>query len=120
MQLKFDFTMVSDQELEAGLVRLVKAERENLADVLEHLSEFDTRDIALRKAFPSLFAYCTRFLGYSEGAAGKRIYAARAARKYPLIYEMLRSGAIHLVTVVMLHRYLEPDNHRELLTKAPG
>ena len=62
------------------------------ADLLVYLGAIDERKLYLDRAFPSMFAFCTRELGFSEGAAYNRILVARAARKLPAIVEAVRSG----------------------------
>ncbi|MGH2929415.1 MAG: HNH endonuclease, partial [Solirubrobacteraceae bacterium] len=58
---------LTDEDLLTRLKHLVSQERESTADVVEHLMEVDRRELALDHAYPSLFAYCMKKLGYSEG-----------------------------------------------------
>ena len=62
--------------------------------------------------------YCTRCLHLSEHAAYGRIEAARAARKFPVVLELLRDGSITLTAVCLLANHLTPENHRDLLEAA--
>lgn len=109
---------ISDDELEARLRDLVRKNNELTAELLSHLAELDRRKLYARWACSSLHAYCTTRLGLSDAAAYKRITAARAARRYPVILERIRTGRNHLSAVVMLARYLTVENHEELLTAA--
>jgi hypothetical protein len=59
-------------------------------------------------------------LGLSEGGAYNRIEAARAARRYPVVLELLRTGALHLTAVRVLAPHLTEDNHRSVLASARG
>ena len=111
---------LSDEDLERRLSELVGEERRCVAAVLAHLIELDTRRIWEVHGYASLFQYCTIKLGYSESAAGKRIYACRAAGRYPVILDWIREGRITLTTVVVLHRHLTDENHIDLLTRAAG
>jgi hypothetical protein len=88
--------------------------------VLSHLAEFDARGLHLGAGFSSLFAYCTAALGYSEQSAYNRIEAARAARRFPLILELLAAGRVTLTNVRLLAPHLTPQNHRTLLAEAAG
>lgn len=115
-----DLTALSDRELTEKLELSVHRERESTADVIAHLAEFDRRKIYGGLSYSSLFAYCTKALGYSEDAAYKRIYTARAARKYPSIIRRLETGEITLAAVTLLASHLNSDNHRQLLEKARG
>lgn len=111
---------LDDEQLCERLARLACAEKESLASVLECLIEFDLRRVHEKKSSPSLFDYCVRILGYSESAAGKRIFAARAAAKYSLILSLIREGRLHLESVVMLAAHLDAENHARVLLEACG
>src|SRR5690606_26302565 len=43
---------------------------------------------------------------------------ARAARKWPVMLDMLADGSLHLTAVALLRRHLTIDNHLELLAAA--
>ena len=66
----------------------------------------------------SLFTYCTQVLHLSEHAAYGRIEAARAARRFPVVIDLLVEGALTLTAVALLAPHLTPDNHAELLKDA--
>ena len=59
-------------------------------------------------------------LHLSEDAVYNRITAARAARRYPVVIEMLEGGALSPTTLRLLARHLTRENHEELLTAASG
>jgi hypothetical protein len=63
---------------------------ENLA-----LGELDARRLYLGEGCSSLFAYCTQVLHLSEHAAYGRIEAARAARQWPIVLDLLADGSLH-------------------------
>jgi len=44
---------------------------------------------------PSLFRYCLVELGFSESEAWYRICAARAGRKFPLVFALLEKRELH-------------------------
>ncbi len=54
----------------------------------------------------------------SEGAAYKRIRAARLARRCPVIFEMVADGRLHPSALVLLSTHLTPGNADELLSLA--
>lgn len=110
-----DLTSLTDDDLEQGLMQSVFRERAELLVVLAHLAEFDRRRLAIGRGHPSLFEYCTTVLGFSEGGAMRRINAARAAAEYPRVDEALRSGRISLMSVALLYRILNQENHQRLL-----
>ena len=54
----------------------------------------------------------------SEHAAYNRIAAARAARRFPVILDLLADGSVHLTTVTILAPHLTAENHRAVLEEA--
>jgi hypothetical protein len=109
---------LSDSELIAGAKRLAGQEREATAQLVAHLAELDGRRIHLAAGFPSLFVYCREVLELSEQSTYNRIEAARAARNFPVILEMLSEAALTLATVRLLAPHLTPENHEDLLRSA--
>ena len=100
-----------DDELDKNLKRLAAAQRQCTAIIVAHLQELDHRDIAQRKAYPSLFAYCIKELRFSEDVACRHILAVRASRRFPSILAMLARGEINLTTISVLNRHLTTENH---------
>ena len=111
---------LDDENLLSRLSSIVGQERENLADVVEHLIELDRRSAHIDRGFPSLFVYCVKKLGYSEQAAYLRIRAARAALDLPEILGHLREGRLHLETIARLSPHLRQENAESLLPRALG
>jgi hypothetical protein len=109
-----------DAVLVAQMKTLVARERSVTAELVAHLAEMDTRDVHLREGYASLFVYCRDALGLSEWEAYNRIEVARAARRFPLILDMLADGSVNLTTVRLLAPHLTPDNHHEVLESARG
>jgi 5-methylcytosine-specific restriction endonuclease McrA len=54
----------------------------------------------------------------SASAAGKRIRVSRAARRFPVIFEMIRTGELHVSGVNQLAAHLTDDNYEEVLRRA--
>ena len=111
---------LSDPELVARVRHLAADERAATVLLVAHLAELDTRDVHLRAGHGSLFAYCREVLALSEQEAYNRIAVARAARRFPIILDMLEGGAVNLTTVRLLAPYLTIENHREVLESARG
>jgi 5-methylcytosine-specific restriction endonuclease McrA len=82
------------------------------------LAELDSRRLYLAQGCSSLFTYCTQVLHLSEHAAYGRIEAARTARKWPVVIELIGSGSIHLTALTLLSRHLTTENYRDLLAAA--
>jgi hypothetical protein len=100
--------------------RLARGEREATVAFIVHLAEFDARRLYAAAGFSSTFRYCLEALHLSEDAAFNRIEAARAARAYPAVLDMLVAGTLSPTTARMLRRHLTPENHRELLEASSG
>jgi hypothetical protein len=107
-----------DRDLLAVVERSLSAEREATACLVAHLGEIDARRLYAAEAFGSMFEFCVEALHMAEGAAYNRIAAARAARRFPVILEMLAAGSVHVTAVRLLAPHLTPENHRELLAAA--
>ncbi len=110
-------SMADDRLLERVEV-LAQRSNELTAELLAYLAEVDRRGLHLGQACSSLFAFCVERLHMSESAAGKRITAARVARRFPVVLEMIARGDIHLTTVNMLAAHLTEANHAEVLSRA--
>lgn len=109
---------LSDRELIVETQRLADRERHATADVIAALMEFDERRLYLGEGCSSLFTYCTSVLRFSEHAAYGRIEAARAARRFPMILDMLANGELTLTAVNLLSAQLTLENHAEVLEAA--
>ena len=100
---------LTDEQLLLKVKALTARERETTALLIASLAELDARRLYLGAGFRSLFTYCTECLHLSEHAAYGRIEAARAARSWPLILELLSDGSVTLTTVCLL---ASPDQER--------
>ncbi|TMQ56810.1 MAG: hypothetical protein E6K72_04420 [Candidatus Eisenbacteria bacterium] len=115
---RYSLTHLGDGELNCSLKTVVARGRASDADVLAHIAEFDERRLYLPAAYPCMKEYCIRELRFSEDAASKRVYAARAARQFPAIFAAVAEGRLHLSGVVTLAPRLTPENADELLEAA--
>jgi hypothetical protein len=109
---------LSDRELLRGLVGLVATERKCVARVVAYLVEVEERRLHLVDACSSLFDFCRRRLGLSEGEAFRRITAARLVQRFPTILGRIERGELHLSALALLAKHLTNDNHEELLRAA--
>jgi hypothetical protein len=109
---------LSDDDLVERLKDLATCERRASVALIRSLIEFDARRLYLREGCSSLFTYCTRVLNLSEGSAYNRIETARAARRFPKVFEALECGDLTLTAVRLLAPHLTPENHHEVLVIA--
>jgi len=108
---------LSDRELLGRVKVLVSQERATTLEILVHLIEVERRKLHLRLGYPSLFEYCTRHLGYSSSAAGRRIHAARCIRNYPEVYGLLEKNEVTLITISLVASIMNESNRKNLLAQ---
>lgn len=109
---------VDDDTLVAQLQILAQREREARADFIVHLAEFDRRRLYLPLGFPSLFAWLTERLRFSNASAFRRATACRLHARMPAVGAYLREGRLSLNKLCHLRDVLTPDNSRALLEQA--
>jgi hypothetical protein len=112
-----ELCQLADCDLLASVRRAALDERSATRHLIALLSELDARRLYLGEGFSSLFTYCTQALQLSEHATYNRIEAARAARRFPVIFELLEAGSVTLTTVRLVAPHLTEANHRALLER---
>ena len=93
-------------------------DRAGTVDLLVHLGAIEARRLHRARGCGSLFEYCTQVLGMCEATATRRIRAARAARRFPVILPMLADGRLHVSAVSLLAKHLRQANVASLLAEA--
>lgn len=114
----YSLAHLSDERLLHDLGALMERERSATVDVLVHIAEVDARKLYAPAGYSSMHAYCVRKLRLSEDAAFKRIRAARAGRRLPVLFTALAEGRIHLAAAYLLAPHLTPENVDEILEAA--
>ena len=109
---------VGKQRLLRNFSALVGRDRATTARMLAYMGEIDRRRLYLELAYPSMFALCTERFRMSASAAGKRIRVSRAALRFPVILEMIRTGELHVSGVSQLAAHLTDDNYEDVLRRA--
>jgi hypothetical protein len=115
---RYRLDRLPDEALHTGTKTLVGRHNALTAELLAHLAEIETRGIYREHACSSLYTYCVYELRFSEDEAQRRARAARAAREFPALFEMLADGAIHMTGLLLLAPHLTVENHAELLARA--
>ncbi len=116
----YRLTHLDDATLLSGLTALVSRDRAKTAELLAHIAEVDSRRLYAPAGYSSMFAYCLGELRLSEDATAKRIQAARAARRFPRLFDDLAAGRLHLTAVCVLAPSLTGENIDELVAAAAG
>lgn len=93
-----------DQELHENLKILVSQERKLTHQILLHILEIDRRKLYLERAYPSLWEYLVKGVGYSAPQAQRRIDAARLMIQVPQLGEKLELGSLNLSQVSALQK----------------
>ena len=115
----YSLTHLADSRLTQDLRAGASDDRAGLAMRLAQIAEFDHRRLYL-PGYPSMYRYCLGELKYSEDAACKRIHVARAARRFPVIFDAIACGRHNLSTVDQLVPHLLPETVGELLAASAG
>lgn len=118
MTSPYDLRSLAADELLTRLDNLLARDRQLGALLLSHIAEVDARKLFLDQACSSMFVYCVARLHMSEPTAYKRIEAARAARRFPVIFERFAAGDVGLTVLILLAPRLTEENHLQLLTAA--
>jgi hypothetical protein len=108
----------SELELLHHFEALVARDRRTTAQLLVTIAEIDERKLWAKHACPSMFAFCVERFHMSEQITTKRIWAARTARRFPVILAMVERGELHLSAVHLLARHLTAHNCRDVLQRA--
>ena len=111
---------MSDEELLARLRGHVGKGNVWHAELIAYLVEVEERRLDRVHACSSMWDFCTRKLGMSEGEAHRRIAAARAVRRFPQVLGFIERGEIRLCALYALRKHLTSDNVDELLREASG
>jgi 5-methylcytosine-specific restriction endonuclease McrA len=112
------FRLLTNEQLLAEVRLLVARERTATAVLVASLAEVDQRKLYKGLKYPSLYKFCMEELKLSEGAAYRRIRAARVAEQFPIALNYLEDGSITLTNLTVLSRHLTLANHMTLMEAA--
>ncbi|PIU00116.1 MAG: hypothetical protein COT74_07125 [Bdellovibrionales bacterium CG10_big_fil_rev_8_21_14_0_10_45_34] len=98
-------SQLSIDELHNQTKEAVARERDALVKVLHHLREVERRKLFSIYKRQSLFDYCVSELGYSEGAASRRIQAMRFIHEIPEVEEKVASGKLSLTNIAQAQSF---------------
>lgn len=114
---------LTDKILLIETKNLAHSERDVTIKILHHLKEIDRRKLYADCKCTSLFDYCVRVLGYSEGSAQRRIVAARTLAEIPSIEQKIEKGLLTLTNISQVNQHFKdsPTSLKvELLGKVEG
>ena len=101
---------LSNEALLKSTHTVVQREREILRDVLLHLLEVERRMLFIQMDYKSLFDFCMKELGYSEGSAQLRIDSMRLIRDVPdnnknEVIQKLESGTLNITQLSLVQKF---------------
>jgi len=111
---------LSNEELLARLRAHIGTGHAWQARLIDYLAEVERRRLDVECACSSIWDFCVRKLGMSDGEAHRRIAAARIIREFPRALAYLERGDIHLCGLYVLRKHLTAEDHEELLREASG
>jgi hypothetical protein len=114
------FEHLSNEEVTAGLERVVTDVRRSTSELIAYLGEVEERRLHLLAACGSMFEFCVERLGFSEDEACRRIEAARLARRFPALFPHLAEGKLSLSVIALLKPHVNAGNLEDLLAGVSG
>jgi hypothetical protein len=106
---------LTDEALVVRILSTAATERTATASLIADLAELESRRLHLAQGFESLFEYCRHILHCSEHESYNRMHAVHAARRFPVILQMLAEGLLHMTAVRLLAPHLDDEDHLVLL-----
>jgi 5-methylcytosine-specific restriction endonuclease McrA len=91
-----------------------------MAGLLACLAVIDERQAFRALGFASIADFCRRDLKLSDEVAKKYLAAARTAREFPVVFDMLADRRLSVSAVLTLRPWFEPSSANELLAAASG
>ena len=109
---------LTDKTLLLETKKLVASERRLTTEILFHLREIERRKLFSDLKYTSMYDYCVRELGYSEGTAYRRISAARLMCDLPEVESKLNDGSLNLTNVASLVQFFKEEDITDKSEKA--
>ena len=103
---------LTDPALILNLKSLVEKERQNGVEILHYLREVEGRGIHLARGYTDLYRFTMEELGYSSGAAYRRISAMRLLTVLPELEKDVQSGELKLESVSLAQSTFRKENLR--------
>ena len=112
---RFSRMHLSPEAALRSLAAIDLEEKSRVAEGVALIAVIDHRRDYLAAGHPSMCDYCVRRLHMSEDKALRRIQVARAALKYPELFECLADGRLSVSSASELAPHLEPATAADLL-----
>ncbi len=109
---------LSDSSVLAGLTRLVRQSRQITAALIAHILEVELRQLYRDMGCGSMREFLVSQLHFSEDAAERRLQAAHAVRRHPMLLERVADGRLHLTALLMIAPHLGEADASEIVEAA--
>ena len=110
--MKENLFHVSAAVLLAKTKELVQREREITLGVLHHLQEIARRKSYLVMGYGTLFDFTVKELGYSTGAAFRRIEAMKLLTEIPEVEDRVRRGEVSLSNLALVQNVVKEQRKK--------
>lgn len=100
---------LSKQDLLRRTLSLVAEERKITLSLIKHLREVERRMLFSELGYSSLWEFCVKHLGLSEGSSQRRISSMRLARDIPTVTQALESGNLNISTATQLQSFFQAE-----------
>ena len=107
-----NFKQWGSAELVSHTKALVLRERETTSEILWCLRSIQQKMFYAEYSYSSLFEFAVKHLGYSGGAASRRIRAMEFLKDVPETEAALNEGKVSLTTVASLQSYLQHEKKK--------
>ena len=115
---RYSLEHLSDDSLLDELHSFTARDRKTTAGLLARIGETARRRLYAERGYPSMTSYCIRELRFSEDAARKRVQVARKGWLFPVIFEAIADGRVHLSGMNLLVPFIDEENVLELIEAA--
>lgn len=115
-----DVSRLTDVELERGFHERVHRERRLTVELLLFLGEMMRRRTFAPAGCSSMYAYCVQRCRMSADVAFRWTRAARLARRFPALLDMIEDGRLGLTAITLLAPRLDAGNAAWLLPGVAG
>ncbi len=109
---------IQKTDLLVAIKNLAAEERKITLRLIDHLREVESRMLFAELGFGSLFEFCVKYLGLSEGSAHRRIASMRLTRDAPTVRDYLESGTISISNAAKLQVAFRRDRKLNTQEKA--
>ena len=97
---------LTDKQLHQNLLRLKSTESHIIAEIISHLEEVYRRRLFADYKCSSIYDYCIRILGYSNGEAHRKISACKLASQFHGVKESIAKGELSLSNAASVQVFL--------------